>query len=131
MDAIRRKILSLHGTVAIAAGTILSVASTIGMYTSMGPLGMLHETRLGHVGLMQAYMLFALIGVVLLMSSKLEHPKRWNRIGAMAHVLILAVYVIHWNFFPTLENGEILRTGGLVFHLVFLSLEGWAGFISK
>ena len=131
MELIRKKILKIHGTVAIIAGTFFSIASSIGMSYGIGPLGMLQENRLGHVGLMQAYMLFALIGVVLLMGSRQENVKNWNRIGAFAHALILIVYIIHWNFFPTIENGEFMRIGGLVFHLTFLSMESWAGFILK
>ena len=131
MQLIRKKILKIHGTVAIIAGTFFTISSTIGMGSGIGPLAMLEENKLGHVGLMQAYMLFALIGVVLIMGSRQENVKKWNRIGAFAHVLILVVYVIHWNFFLTLENGELMRIGGLVFHLTFLSIETWAGFILK
>ena len=131
MELIRKKILKIHGTVAIIAGTFFSISSTLGMSSGIGPLGMLQENKLGHVGLMQAYMLFGLIGVTLLMGSRQENVKKWNRIGAYAHALILIVYVIHWNFFPTLENGELMRMGGLIFHLTFLTIETWAGFISK
>ena len=127
----RQKILKIHGIVAVIVGTFFSISSTIGMSSGIGPLGMLQENKLGHVGLMQAYMLFALIGVVLIMGSRQENVKKWNRIGALAHALILIVYLIHWNFFPTLENGEIMRMGGVVFHLIFLTTETWAGFISK
>ena len=131
MELIRQKILTIHGTVTIIVGTFFSISSTIGMSSGIGPLGMLQENKLGHVGLMQAYMLFALIGVVLIMGSRQENVKKWNRIGALAHALILIVYLIHWNFFPTLENGESMRMGGVVFHLIFLTTETWAGFISK
>jgi len=131
MESKRKQILRIHGTFAIVAGSFFAIASTVGMLYGIGPLGLLQESKLGHVGLMQAYMLFALIGAVLLMGSRQENVKKWNRVGAMAHVLILIVYVIHWNFFPTLENGEFMRMGGLVFHLTFLTLESWAGFFSK
>ena len=131
MELIRKKILKIHGTVAIVAGTFFSITSTIGMSCGIGPFGMLQENKMGHVGLMQAYMLFALIGVVMIIASRQENVRKWNQIGAFAHILILIVYVIHWNFFPTIENGEFMRMGGLIFHLTFLTLQSWAGFISK
>ncbi|MBI3502439.1 MAG: hypothetical protein HY063_11670 [Bacteroidetes bacterium] len=131
MELIRKKILKVHGTIAVAAGTGFAIASTIGMMNGIGVFKFLQADKLGHVGLFQAYTLFALIGVVLLMGSRQENVRKWNRVGAAAHALILIVYVIHWNFFPTIEGGLFMRTGGLIFHCVFLTLESWAGFISK
>jgi hypothetical protein len=131
MEAIRRKILRIHGIIALVAGTVFAGNSTIGMIYGIGVFKFLQQNKLGHVGLFQAYVLFALIGVVLLMGSSQENVRKWNRIGAAAHALILFIYVIHWNFFLTIEGGLFMRTGGLVFHCVFLCIETWAGFISK
>lgn len=131
MEAIRKKILKVHGTIALVAGTVFAIVSTVGMMYGIGIFTFLQQDRLGHVGLFQAYALFALIGAVLLMGSRQENVRKWNRVGAVAHALILMVYVIHWNFFLTIENGDLMRTGGLIFHCLFLSVESWAGFISK
>lgn len=131
MEAIRKRILKVHGTIALVAGTGFSIASTIGMLFGVGVYKFLQENKLGHVGLFQAYALFALIGVILLIGSRQGNVRKWNRIGATAHALILIVYVIHWNFFLTIEHGDFMRLGGIVFHGIFLSVESWAGFISK
>ena len=131
METIRKRILKVHGTIALIAGSGFAIASTIGMMYGVGIFKFLQENKLGHVGLFQAYALFALIGVVLLMGSRQENVRKWNRVGAGAHALILIVYVIHWNFFLSIEGGEFMRTGGLIFHCIFLSIETWAGFISK
>jgi hypothetical protein len=101
------------------------------MMYGAGMFKFLQQDKLGHVGLFQAYVLFALIGVVLLMGSRQENVKKWNRVGAAAHALILIVYAIHWNFFSTIEGGTLMRTGGLIFHCAFLSIECWTGFISS
>lgn len=131
MEAIRKRILKVHGIVALIAGSGFAIVSTIGMMQGVGVFKFLQENKLGHVGLFQAYALFALIGAVLLIGSRQEHVRKWNRIGASAHALILIVYVIHWDFFLTIEHGDFMRIGGIIFHGVFLSIESWAGFISK
>jgi predicted Abi (CAAX) family protease len=128
MEHIRKKILKVHGSIAVVAGTAFAIVSTIGMMNGVGPFKFLQQDKLGHVGLFQAYALFALIGVVLLLGSRQENVRKWNRLGAAAHALILIVYVIHWNFFLTIDGGDLMRTGGLIFHCVFLSMESWAGF---
>lgn len=129
MEVIRKKILKIHGTVALIAGTGLAIVSTLGMLQGVGVFKFLQENKLGHVGLFQAYALFALIGVVLLMGSRQENVRKWNRVGAIAHGLILLVYVMHWDFFLTIRLGEFMRVGGLFFHGIFFSIESWAGFI--
>ena len=131
MENIRKNILRVHGTLLIVAGIVASIYSTIGMMNGVGFFKFLQTDKIGHIGFFQAYMLAALLGVVLLMGSRQENVRKWNRIGALIHAIIFVVYVIHWNFFSTIEGGEIVLNIGIVFHLVMLSVESYAGFISK
>ncbi len=131
MEAIRKKILKIHGTVALVAGTVLAILSTIGAISGTGIFKFLQQDKLVHAGLLQAYLLFALIGFILITVSRQENVRKWNCVGAAAHALILIEYLMYWNLFVTIENGMLMRTGGLVFHSIFLSIEIWAGFISK
>ena len=131
MEAIRKIVLRVHGTLLIVMGFSMSVYSTIGMLYGVGNFGFLQTDRLGHVGLLQAYELAALTGIVLWMGSYQNNKRNWNRIGALFHFCILIAYVLHWNFLTTLPNGEMTRNGGVTFHLVFLCVESWAGLFSK
>jgi hypothetical protein len=115
----------------IAAGIAIGIYSTIGMWYGVGKFSFLQADKLGHVGLLQAYLLAALVGIVLWMGSYQNNRKKWNRIGALLHLCILVVYAIHWNFLATMPDGEAIRNGGFAFHLAFLSLECWCGFFSK
>ncbi|MEO8146740.1 MAG: hypothetical protein ABI723_03830 [Bacteroidia bacterium] len=128
MEVIRKKILKTHGTIAVLVGIAMAIASTIGATEGIGVFKFLQQNKLVHAGLLQAYLLFALIGIILLMGSREQNVRRWNRVGAAAHVLILIAYLLHWNLFSTIENGYLMRTGGLIFHSIFLSLELWASF---
>ncbi|EKO32253.1 hypothetical protein [Leptospira santarosai] len=131
METTRIVILRVHGTLLIAIGFMMSIVSTLGLYGT-GPYSFLSSHNLGHVGLIQAYLLACLTGIVLWMGSHQEgNKKKWNRIGALFHFFILVVYVFHWNFFATLPNGVATRSVGVSFHILFLALEGWAGSFSK
>ncbi len=131
MENTRKIILRVHGTLLVVMGIAISIYSTIGMLYGIGNFSFLQADRLGHVGLLQAYELAALTGIVLWMGSYQEGRRKWNRIGALFHFFILIVYVIHWNFLTTLPNGEVTRNIGVTFHLVFLCVESWAGLFSK
>lgn len=112
-------------------GTAISIYSTIGTLYGTGNFSFLHENPLGHVGLLQAYELAVLTGIVLWMGSYQENKRNWNYIGALFHFFILIVYMIHWDFLTTLPNGEMTRNLGVTFHLAFLCLEGCAGLFAK
>jgi hypothetical protein len=131
MEATRKNILRIHGSLLIAMGIAMSIYSTLGMKYGIGTYNFLENNKLGHVGLLQAYLLAALTGTVLWIGSYQDGRKKWNRIGALFHFLILIVYLLHWDFFPTLPSGEGIRNAGVTFHIVFFSLEFWAGVISK
>jgi hypothetical protein len=131
MEATRKRILRIHGTLLIVMGIAIGIYSTIGMLYGVGNFSFLHTDKLGHVGLLQAYLLAALTGLVLWTGSYQEDRKKWNRIGALFHFFILIVYIIHWSFLDTLPNGEFTKYAGLTFHLTFLCLESWCGFLSK
>ncbi len=131
MEVIRKTILRVHGTLLIVMGIVIAIYSTIGTLYGIGNFSFLHDNRLGHVGLLQAYELALLTGIVLWMGSYQENKRNWNRIGALFHFFILIVYVIHWDFLTTLPNGEQTRNIGATFHLIFLCVESWAGLFSK
>ncbi|EMK24984.1 hypothetical protein LEP1GSC008_3162 [Leptospira kirschneri serovar Bulgarica str. Nikolaevo] len=131
METTRIMILRVHGTLLIAMGFAVSIISTLGLFGT-GPYSFLYNHNLGHVGLIQAYLLAGLTCIVLWMGSYQEgNKKKWNRVGALFHFFILIVYIFHWNFFATLPNGEATRNMDVMFHIVFLVLEGWAGLFSK
>jgi hypothetical protein len=101
--------------------------STWGMLTGDGLMGFLRTNRLGHVGLVQAYLLIAVLGIALWIGSRQSDPRPWNRIGALAHLAILPAYALHWDFFPEVAREGASMRNAIFFHLTFLLVEGWAG----
>lgn len=104
-----------------------AVMSTVGWKTGAGPLGFLTEHRMGHVGLLQAYLLAAVLAGTLLWGSTKPDPRPFNRLGALLHLAILPAYAFHWDYFPEVAPaGDVLRNT-LVLHVVLLVAEALAG----
>jgi hypothetical protein len=97
------------------------------MRTGDGLMGFLRTNRLGHVGLVQAYLLIAVVGIALWLGSTQADPRPWNRIGALAHVAILPAYALHWDFFPQVAAQGAAMRNALFIHLALLLVEAWAG----
>jgi hypothetical protein len=116
-NALRKRILRVHGTLLIVGGTIAGVLSTVGYFTGSGPMPYLHNQYLAHIGLLQAYLLMAVIGGSMLAGSMAADPRPSNRVAAAAHGAILVVYAIHWDNFP-----KISPEAGTIRYLVFMHL---------
>ncbi len=126
-DRTRRRILRVHGTLLLVLALGNAVMSTVGWKTGAGPLGFLTEHRMGHVGLLQAYLLAALLAATLLWGSTQQDPRPFNRIGALLHVAILPAYALHWDYFAEgAPIGSALRNT-LAVHLLLLLAEAAAG----
>jgi hypothetical protein len=126
MDSTRRHILTVHGSILVLLGLANALLSTLGTFWGVGPMSYLASQPLMHIGLLQAYLLAALLGAVLLLGARQPRPVVFDWIGALTHLAILTVYVLYWDAFPTVAPGfENVRAFGLV-HLALAALEGWA-----
>ena len=131
MGRFRVLLLRVHGGLLMVLGLGNATLSTWGVRTGEGLLGFLAEHRLGHVGLVQAYLLAALLGYVLWRGARDVDPRPWNRVGAMVHLAILPAYALHWNFLAQVAPQGVAMRNAIVLHLVLLGLESVAGFSSR
>jgi len=131
MVVTRKNILRIHGTLLILIGLAASINATIGARFNLGTYNFLFSNKVAYIGLLQAYLLAVLTGIVLWIGSQKKNRKKWNRIGCLFHIFILIVYAQYWEFFITLPEGEITRNAGFTFHISFFALEFWAGFLKK
>ena len=129
MDAIRRRVLKVHGVFLILLGLSGVMISTAGWASGAGPYAFLRENELGHVGLIQAYLLAMLLGVVLWLGSKQPGPVIWNLVGAGVNLCILVAYVLHWNLLGSLgPELPTIRNVAACVHAGLVVLEVWAAF---
>ena len=93
--------------------------------THQNMLSDLRQQPLVWVGLIQAYLLMAIIAVLLALGSRDENPRKWNVVGALAHVPPLIAALSSLAAFAPLGASSIVWLP-ISFHLLFLLLEGCA-----
>ena len=131
MGRFRTVLLRVHGALLMVLGLGNATLSTWGVRTGEGLMGFLAEHRLGHVGLVQAYLLVALLGYVLWRGARDEDPRTWNRVGAMVHLAILPAYALHWDYLAQVAPQGAAMRNAIVLHLLLLGLESVAGLSSR
>ena len=77
------------------------------------------------VSLIQAYLLMAIIAVLLALGSSDENPRKWNVVGALAHVPPLIGALFSLDAFASLGASSIVWAP-ISFHSLFLLLETFA-----
>ncbi|MCC7413300.1 MAG: hypothetical protein IT495_16920 [Gammaproteobacteria bacterium] len=127
MGRFRFWLLRVHGGLLMVAGCLLAAVSTWGMLTGAGLMGFLAQHRLGHVGLIQAYLLVAVIGIVLWSGARRTDPRFYHRIGALAHLAILSAYAFHWDYFPQIAPQGAMLRNAVWLHLALCAVESWCG----
>jgi hypothetical protein len=125
IETFRRRLLRIHAMLLLLAALGSAVATTIGRTTGDGPFGFMHLDPMVWVGLIQAYLLMTIIAVLLALGSREQNPRKWNVVGALAHVppLIAALFSLH--AFAALGVSTIVWMP-ISFHLLFLLLETFA-----
>src|SRR6267378_3323569 len=78
-------LLRIHGTILTLVALSSAVATTIGRMAGTGLFGFMQENPMVWVGLIQAYMLMAIIAILLVLGSGQANTRKWNVVGALAH----------------------------------------------
>lgn len=130
METFRKKLLRVHGTLAIVLGVALTINSSLGTFWGIGIFKFLQQNPFGLVGLFQAYLLMSVIGFVLLFGSRYERTKNFHIVGALAHCPPLAANFIFFGLFSEMGMGWVSLIGSTV-HCIFISLESFAAFYKK
>ena len=77
----RRWLLRTHGTVLTLVALGSAVATTIGWMTGTGLFGFMQQNPMVLVGLIQAYLLMAIVAVLLVLGSGQTNARKWNVVG--------------------------------------------------
>lgn len=117
-----RRVLRTHGSAIFVMTGLLITISTLGVTRGQGLYGFLQGNPWGYIGLVQAYWLMGLIGAGLWIGSFQEQTRPWHLIGALAHVVPIALNI---GFYSLITSSGIGNAAflGLAFHCVFSALE--------
>ncbi|KIC45914.1 hypothetical protein RA28_09655 [Ruegeria sp. ANG-S4] len=112
--------LRFHGTFVIILGCAMSIAATIGHLKAAGPLAVLGQDVAGYVGLMQAYILIAVIGLSMWGATMRTRSLRlWHLCGVLAHLPAFVLTLMFWNWM--VDNG--IPTAAIYMHGSFIVAE--------
>jgi hypothetical protein len=120
--AFRRWLLRIHGTILTLVALASAVATTMGWMTGTGLFGFMQQNPMVWVGLIQAYLLMAIIAVLLVLGSGQANARKWNVVGALAHCPPLIAALSSLGVFESMGALGIVRVA-IVFHIVWLCLE--------
>jgi hypothetical protein len=99
-----------------------AVATTVGWMTGTGLFGFMQQNPMVWVGLIQAYLLMAIIAVLLVLGSGEVNARKWNVVGALAHCPPLIAALSSLDVFESMGAHGIVRVA-ITFHLIWLCLE--------
>jgi hypothetical protein len=123
----RRRLLRVHGTILTLVAMAAAVATTIALITGAGPFGFMHEVPWAWVGLFQAYLLMAIIAVLLIVHAP-SGDRKWDVVGALAHVPPLVVALSSLPLFEA-QIALVGAVAAITFHTVFLVVEAVAALL--
>jgi hypothetical protein len=121
----RRWLLRIHGTILVLVALGSAVATTVGRMTGTGLFGFMHQDPMAWVGLIQAYLLMAIIAVLLILGSGQVNARKWNVVGALAHCPPLIAALSSLDVFAAMGALGIVRVA-IAFHFIWLGLETFA-----
>jgi hypothetical protein len=94
----------------------------MGWMTGTGLFGFVQQNPMVWVGLIQAYLLMAIIAVLLVLGSGQANARKWNVVGGLAHCPPLVAALSSLGVFESMGALGIVRVA-IVFHIVWLCLE--------
>lgn len=121
----------IHGSVLVLLGSGLAVVSLYSQRTGWGVYGFLQEQPMGVVGLLQAYLLMVIIGIVLCIGAASKCPSKvWNLIGLVAHFPPLLALALYGYLFLELGIGYIIGVS-IAIHATWIIVELTSLFFGK
>src|SRR5712672_4116813 len=121
----RRWLLQIHGTILMLVALGSAVATTVGWQTGAGLFGFMHHNPMVWVGLIQAYLLMAIIAALLVLGSRQVNARKWNVVGALAHCPPLIAALSSLDVFESMGALGLVRAA-IAFHCLWLGLETFA-----
>ena len=118
----RRRLLRIHGTILMLVALGSAVATTVGRMTGTGLFGFMQHNPMVWVGLIQAYLLMAIIAVLLILGAGQANTRKWNVVGALAHCAPLVAALSSLDVFESMGALGIVRVA-IAFHFVWFCLE--------
>lgn len=124
----RNNVLLVHGSFLLIVTGANTIQSISGLKSGTGIFGFLKSMPMVEVGLMQAYLLMMLIGIVLLMNVRSERSWRYDLLGASAHLIPLSALYIFYGHVEQVMGFKVVVASSLI-HIPWILTETTAAII--
>jgi hypothetical protein len=120
---IAKKILKTHGVLLFLLGMANATASFVATKIEIqGPFQFLYQNPFPEVGFMQAYLLAALVGVTLIIGSKIEKFYVFDIIGLVMHLIPPTTLILMYEQIHQVMGSSTIKLS-ISIHATFVTLE--------
>jgi hypothetical protein len=128
----RTLVQRIHGTVMIGLGLSLAIATTYSEKTGTGIYPFLQSNPIVQVGLIQAYLLMAVLGIGVCFAAMAgDNHWKWDLLAALAHVPPLIAVFLYWNILASIPGQANTPYISLAIHSFWISIELLTIFLLK
>jgi hypothetical protein len=123
---LRPRITTIHASILILMGSGFAINAIVGGLTGMGMYPFLLTNHIGAVGLLQAYLLMAVVGVSILVgyATAKPLPRAWHWVAIVAHLPPLIAVATFTSSTPEMTINFVLLSLGI--HAVGIGAELYA-----
>ncbi|MEO1680760.1 MAG: hypothetical protein AAFU80_21655 [Pseudomonadota bacterium] len=116
-----RGFLRFHAVFAMLLGLGMAGLATVGHVHGAGPLAVLGDNPLAYMGLLQAYLIFAVAGLSMWAASgRTPSLWPWHLCGLLAHLPAFVLTLHFWSWM----TAQGVPTGAVFLHGAFILAEG-------
>lgn len=118
----RNNVLLVHGIFLLLVTGMNTIISLIGLTTGEGLFAFIKAIPLAEVGLLQAYLLMMLVGVVLLLNTTNEQSWKYDLVGVLAHCIPLSALFLFQDTVKEIMGMRIFIASSLI-HIPWIVIE--------
>ncbi len=118
----RNNVLLVHGVFLLVVTAINTIISLVGLRTGEGLFAFIKAIPLAEVGLLQAYLLMMLVGIVLLLNTQSDSSWKYDLIGVAAHLIPLTALFLFQDTIKEIMGIRIFIASAVI-HIPWIIIE--------
>jgi hypothetical protein len=126
-STLHRRILQVHGALLLLVAVSSALYATVARLFGVGVYAFLQQDPITWTGLIQAYLLMAIIAALIWLGATETKVRKWHVVGALAHLPPVIAVIFSWGAINSF--GLIwVASASLAFHLLWVVIETLAAF---
>lgn len=125
-----KRVLKTHGILLMILGSTMTLQTIIGYQKGNGVLSFLESESLRAVGLFEAYLLAAYLGLILYVLSGKLYKRTWHLLAAGIHMILFVTNITFWEAY-SLANIISIGYISTIAHFIFIIIESLCYILNK